>query len=63
MQDEIELIKMDGLVEMLKTSESTIRRKLKSGEIPQGRRLSAKIVVWIKSDIIAWILSLPAIES
>lgn len=63
MKDEqvaMRLLSKGDLVEILRTSESTIDRKVKEDpSFPQPRKLSGNSIRWISGEVYAFIASLP----
>ena len=52
------LLRIKQLVQILGVSESTVRRYVKSGLIPQGIKQSARVTVWKSDDIQKYLDSL-----
>jgi len=53
------LIKIKTVIELTGLSRATVYRKMEDGTFPKSVKLSTRAIAWHKSDIEAWIESLP----
>ncbi|BBP45868.1 hypothetical protein THMIRHAS_12410 [Thiosulfatimonas sediminis] len=49
------IMRLKEVIEVTGLSRTTIYRKVKAGEFPQRKQLSARSVGWLESDVTAWI--------
>ena len=49
------VLDLDGVIELTTLSQSTIYAMAKRGEFPKQKRIGPNRVVWLRSEVIAWL--------
>lgn len=54
-ENQMQLVRISEVSKLTGLSHSTIRRYTAQEKFPQGRKLSPRLTVWKKGDILAWL--------
>ena len=49
------VLDIGGVIELTTLSQSTIYAMVKKGEFPKQKRIGSNRVVWMRSEVIAWL--------
>lgn len=49
------VLDLDGVIELTTLSQSTIYAMAKRGEFPKQKKIGPNRVVWLRSEVIAWL--------
>jgi len=49
------VLDLRGVIELTTLSQSTIYAMAKKGEFPKQKRIGSNRVVWLRSEVIAWL--------
>lgn len=49
------VLDLRGVIELTTLSQSTIYAMAKKGEFPKQRRIGTNRVVWLRSEVVAWL--------
>lgn len=49
------VLDLDGVIELTTLSQSTIYAMVKRGEFPKQKKIGPNRVVWLRSEVIAWL--------
>lgn len=49
------VLDLRGVIELTTLSQSTIYAMAKKGEFPKQRRIGSNRVVWLRSEVVAWL--------
>ena len=49
------VLDLRGVIELTTLSQSTIYEMAKKGEFPKQRRIGSNRVVWLRSEVVAWL--------
>lgn len=49
------VLDLRGVIELTTLSQSTIYAMVKNGEFPKQKRIGSNRVVWMRSEVIAWL--------
>lgn len=49
------VLDLRGVIELTTLSQSTIYAMAKKGEFPKQRRIGSHRVVWLRSEVVAWL--------
>ena len=49
------VLDIGGVIELTTLSQSTIYAMVKKGEFPKQKRIGSHRVVWMRSEVIAWL--------
>ena len=49
------VLDLRGVIELTTLSQSTIYAMVKKGEFPKQKRIGSNRVVWLRSEVIAWL--------
>lgn len=59
----LQIIRPKELADLLSVSTVTVWRMEKRGELPRRKKISARTVGWLESDIKEWLENRPLVES
>lgn len=49
------VLDLDGVIELTTLSQSTIYAMAKRGEFPKQKKIGPNRVVWLRSEVLAWL--------
>lgn len=49
------VLDLRGVIELTTLSQSTIYAMVKNGEFPKQKRIGSNRVVWLRSEVLAWL--------
>lgn len=56
---DVQLLRVRDIVRLTSLSRATLNRLVRAGDFPQAVRITQRVVVWRKRDVVNWLESRP----